>query len=207
MGTPHHARRERSTSHHRGHSRWMWALAATLVSLSSLESSADEPTVPVTLQAELTCKVAKFDRNFAARAGAKARVVIAFKKGGVDSERVAKQVKAAFEAQPLLGGVGHEESLFVYTSPAALLAEASAKHAALIVLAPGVAAEGRAIAKAFDGYDGVTVSTSAEGVEQGVVLGFELVAGKPKMLLNLEQARRQSADFRSEVLKLMKVYP
>jgi hypothetical protein len=183
------------------------AVTLAILLLLASESSADEPSVPISLQAELTCKLVKFDRNFAVRAGDKAMVLIVFKKGGVDSERIAKQLKAAFETQSTLGGVAHEETLLTYSGPAALLAEAKKKKAALIILSPGVSADAQAIAKAFDGYDGVTISTSVEGVEQGIVLGFDLVSGKPKMLLNLEQARRQNADFRSEVLRLMKVYP
>jgi YfiR/HmsC-like len=183
------------------------ALLLVSIVLMCLDASAGEPDVPVTLQAELTCKVAKFDRHFAARSASKVIVLIAFKKGAVDSERIAKQVKAAFEAQSSFGGMGHEEVLVAYSGPAALLADAERTKAAFIVLAPGVSSEGQAVAQAFDGYDGVTVSTSSEGVEQGIVLGFDLVSGKPKMLLNLEHARRQHADFRAEVLKLMKVYP
>lgn len=201
------ARRQQAASCQWRHTAAAEALAVVLLLFLHGEAAADDPTVPVTLQAELTCKVAKFDRNFAARAGDKAIVLIAYKRGGVDSERIAKQLKAAFEAQQALGGVSHEETLVAYTGPPALLAEAKRKKAALIIIAPGVSSDAQAIAKVFEGYDGVTVSTSVEGVEQGIVLGFDLVSGKPKMLLNLEQARRQNADFRSEVLKLMKVYP
>jgi hypothetical protein len=46
----------------------------------------------------------------------------------------------------------------------------------------------------------------ADYVPAGIVLGFDLVSGRPKLVVNLSQARRQHVDFRAEVLKLMKVY-
>jgi len=48
---------------------------------------------------------------------------------------------------------------------------------------------------------------TGDGVAAGVLLGFELDSGKPRMWLNLQQARRQGADLRAEVIKLMKVVP
>ena len=39
------------------------------------------------------------------------------------------------------------------------------------------------------------------------MLGFDLVSGKPRMLFNLGQSRRQGADFRAELLQLMTVFP
>jgi len=175
--------------------------------LTALRCCGDEPNVPVSLQVELTCKVTKFDRNFAARAADKIVVLIAFKKGDVDSERIAKQLKTAFEVQLASSGARHEELVMPYAGAPALLGEAKSRKASIVILSPGVSSDGQAIAKSFDGYDGVTVSTSVEGVDKGLVLGFDLISGKPRMLLNLDQARRQNADFRAEVLKLMKVYP
>jgi len=43
-------------------------------------------------------------------------------------------------------------------------------------------------------------------VPRGIVLGFDLVGGKPKMLVNLGQARKQHVAFMAEVLKLAKVF-
>jgi hypothetical protein len=39
-----------------------------------------------------------------------------------------------------------------------------------------------------------------------VVLGFDLVSGRPKLLVNLTQAKKQKVDLAAEILKLMKVY-
>jgi hypothetical protein len=52
----------------------------------------------------------------------------------------------------------------------------------------------------------LSLAATPDYVPQGVVLGFELEAGAPKILFNLDQARQQHVDFPSDVLRLMKVY-
>jgi hypothetical protein len=37
------------------------------------------------------------------------------------------------------------------------------------------------------------------------VLGFELVSGRPKLVIDLAQAKRQNVLFRAEALKLMRI--
>jgi len=44
-------------------------------------------------------------------------------------------------------------------------------------------------------------------VPAGIVLGFDLVSGRPKLLVNIEQAKKQQVSLPASVLKLMKVYP
>src|SRR5438874_366246 len=51
----------------------------------------------------------------------------------------------------------------------------------------------------------LTASAVASQVTLGIVLGFDLVSGKPKLLVHLGQARRQHVDLSAEVLKLMRV--
>ncbi len=176
------------------------------VGLSAGRAIADEPTVPLDLQVELTAKVVKYDRNYAARAGSLATVLVAFRPGDADSERIARQMMAALSLAPTLGGAKHRDEQLPFTSVDALVATARSKKACLVILASGFDEEVRALAKAFEGFDGLTATTQASAVEKGIVLGFDLVSGKPRMLLHLRQARKQNADFRSEVLKIMKVY-
>ena len=43
-------------------------------------------------------------------------------------------------------------------------------------------------------------------VKEGIVLGFDVVSGRPKLLFNLPQARLQKVALTATVLKLMTVY-
>ena len=40
----------------------------------------------------------------------------------------------------------------------------------------------------------------------GMVLGFDLVSGRPKLLIHVAQARKQNVSFPGSVLSLMKVH-
>jgi len=177
-----------------------------VVALSAGRASADEPAVPLDLQVDLISKILKYDRDFSARANPLAKVLIVRRPGNVDSERIARQMKAALGAAPTLGGAKHSEEEVLYTSADALVSMARARKVCLVIFASGFDDEATNVARAFDGFDGLTATTQASAVEKGIVLGFDLVSGRPKMLLNLRQARKQNADFRSDVLKIMKVY-
>ncbi len=71
---------------------------------------------------------------------------------------------------------------------------------------PDFDGELEALERALSGVDVLSVSAVPEYVSRGVVLGFELVSGKPKILLDLPRAKRQNVDFSASVLRLMKVY-
>ena len=43
-------------------------------------------------------------------------------------------------------------------------------------------------------------------VPGGIVLGFDVVSGRPKLLVHLTQAKRQNVALRAEALKLMRVF-
>jgi hypothetical protein len=185
-------------------------LATTLVAALVLgwtqRARADEPEVPLELQAELMAKVVKYDRNFVTRVGDAVTVWVVFRPGVADSERVSRQMMAALGAQATLGGVKHTDELVPFTGVDKLTGAAKEKKAAIVIFAPGFDVEAVALAKGFEGWDGLTVTTTSAGVEKGFVLGFDLVSGKPRMLLQLTQARKQNADFKAEVIRIMKVY-
>jgi hypothetical protein len=189
----------------RANIRALLGLVTALLFSIAVPGQADEPAVPIELQAELLSRVLKYDRNFAARAGQRVQVLVAYRAGAAESERVSQLMTESLKGIKSLGGLPHDDQLFAYVSPAQLFRAANASHAALVILSPGIEQDAPAIARAFEGFDGLTVTTSPRGVEGGIVLGFDLVSGKPRMLLHLTQARRQNADFRSEILKVMKV--
>ena len=192
---------------HLGSVRLVSALTtAVLVGLIAA-APGDRLAVPPELLAELVAKVVRYDRNFSARVGAQVRVLVVYSPDSAESERVARLLLSALQAQRYIGGVAHEEALVPFVSTAKLAALARERKAAVVVFAPGLAVHASALGAAFDGFDGLTVSSTPDGVREGLMLGFDLVSGRPRMLLNLTQARRQHADFRAEVLQLMTVYP
>jgi hypothetical protein len=167
---------------------------------------AEDVVVPVTLQAELLAKVAAYDRNFAARAGERARVLILTKGSNAQSARVGSQVQSALAGLGDVAGLPHTEVVSAYSGAADLAAACKSKGYAIVYLTPGFDAEVAAIAKALAGISVLTVSAIPGYVPLGMVLGFDTVSGKSKLLVNLTQARLQSVSFKAEILKLMKVF-
>ena len=167
---------------------------------------AESPNVPIRLQAELLAKVAGYDRNFEARSGDQARVLILLAPGDSDSKLTATDMKSALGSLPAVGGLSHDEEIASYVDAPTLAETCRARHIAIVYLTPGFSGEIPAIRDAVGSLKLLTVASLADYVPAGIVLGFDLVSGRPKLVVNLSQARRQHVDFRAEVLKLMRVY-
>ncbi|HVY48094.1 MAG TPA: YfiR/HmsC family protein [Minicystis sp.] len=167
---------------------------------------ADEVAVPVPLQMQLLAKVAGYDRNLPARAGDRVHVLVVTRPGNVESARVAAQAESALADVESIGGLPHDQTTSAYADAPALARLVRARRISIVYLTPGFGdADVEAIAAALSGGDVLSASAVAATVPHGVVLGFDLVSGKPKLLVHLGQARRQHVDLSAEVLKLMRV--
>jgi len=188
--------------------RQLLGFAASLAALSlSRRGSAQSMPVPTGAQAELIAKLAGFDRNFAARAGSKAVIILAAMPGDADSMSAALEMKAAFARLPTVGNLPHEELIVTQSSPGALADLVRAKRAAIVYLGPGFDKQIPAIRDALSSLDVLSVGAIPGYVPSGIVLGFDLVSGRPKLLIQVVQARKQKVAFPASVLSLMKVYP
>jgi hypothetical protein len=168
--------------------------------------AADDTAIPVSLQMELLVKVAPYDKNLSPRAGGRVRVLLLTKPDSVESVRAAVQADGALGQKDSIAGLPHERVTHAYAGALELAKTCKSKRVAIVYVTPGFAdGEVRAIARALDGADVLTVSAVASFVPSGIVLGFDLVSGKPKLLVHLRQARRQRVDLSSDVLKLMRV--
>lgn len=163
-------------------------------------------SVPAQVQAELLSKLASYDRNFAARAGSKVRVLVVVKANDPKSKLFAASIRGALGNVPQIGGLPHEETLVPFESASALAERCRGERAAILYLTPGFEKEVESIRASLRGMDVLSVSAVPEHVPDGVVIGFELVSGRPKILVNLPQAKDQNVSFTADVLKLMKVY-
>lgn len=177
-----------------------------LVTLRAPSAFADEVALPPAKQAELLAKVVDYDRNFLARAGARARIVILVKPGDGDSVRTATQMQVALAHIEAVAGRPHDDSVEPYAGAAALAEECRSQHVAIVIVGPGFRDEIEPIRTALDGVDVLTVTAVADFVPKGIVLGFDLMGGRPRILLQLAQARRQHVAFMAEALRLMQVY-
>jgi hypothetical protein len=193
----------------RGRSRWPWlsALAAfsCLCSVSS-SSLGEEAPVPVSLQVDLMLKVAGYDKNLAQRAAGRVRLVVLVKSHDADSARAAAQALLAVAKSDSIGSLPLEGTSVTYTDATSLAKLAGDGSIDILYMTPGfIEAEVAAIAASLDGVSVLSVGALAKYVSQGMVLGFDLAGGKPKLLVHLGQAQKQKVELSSSVLKLMRV--
>jgi len=161
--------------------------------------------VPVRLQAELLSKVVAYDRNYAQRAHSRALVLVLVKGGDAESARVGEQIKSELGVLDALGGLPHAEELVRYSTPANVAELVKSRGAAVLFVSVGLADEMPALARALDDVSVLSVAAASSYVERGAVLGFDAESGRPKLVVNLERARRQKVAFKPEVLKLARV--
>ncbi len=167
---------------------------------------AESPTAPIPIQARILARILPFDRGFAGRAGSTVPVVIAFRDGDADSSSAAKQMDKALSD---IGDIAQKSVNVVtvrYESAARLVDECRKRDAAASYLSPGLGNEIHAIAQAMARHPILTLASVETYVPAGAVLGVEVISGKPRISINLPQAKLQGIDFPSALLKLARVY-
>lgn len=187
--------------------RAAWLLLVILLCFFPRYAGAEDVPVPIGLQAELLTKVAGYDRNLTARAGDRVRVLLLQKPGDADSARVATQMQSALAQIPTIAGLPHDDAVVAWKGAQALVDAIKTQHVAIVFFTPGFSDDLDAIRNALSGVDVLSAAAAPGYVPRGIVLGFDLVGGKPKLLVHIEQAAKQNVAFRAEVLKMMKVYP
>jgi hypothetical protein len=163
-----------------------------------------EITVPLELQIDLVRKVVHFERGFVERAGAQVKVLVIARVGHSGSERVADQLAEQL-AHSAVAGKPVAPARLGYQSAAALRKLVVDQHVLLMFVAPGLEAEMPGIAAALGGQPVITVGTDGDMVDQGAILGFDLVSARPRISINLGQARKQQLDFNSDLFRLARV--
>ena len=177
-------------------------LAAASLALSwTPRARAEDVPVPIGLQVDLLAKVAGYDKNLPAR------VLVVSRTGNDDATRAAAQLERALADKTTIAGLPTEVATVPWSDAPSMAKACRARRASIVYFTPGLSeADATAVARAFDGVDVLSVAAMPTVVPRGIVLGFDLVGGKPKLLVHLGQARRQNVALGAEVLKLMRVY-
>jgi hypothetical protein len=194
-----------TTAHAARFVRALALVVAMLVATFARTTSAEDVAVPIALQAELLAKVAGYDRNLPARAGERVRVAILTKPDDADSQRATVQMRGALGAVERIGALPHEELVVPFGGRDALAAIVREQHISIVYVTPGLSADIDAIRAALDGQSVLSATALPSDVARGVVLGFDLVSGRTKLLVNLPQMRRQNVALPADILKLAKV--
>lgn len=166
---------------------------------------ADDVPVPAELQATLLAKVVTYDRNLPERAGDRVHVLVVGKPSDPTSMPFVRQLSQALSALGPFAKLPHDEEIVEYRGEADLLRKCRASRASIVYFGPGFRDDIAAIRGALEALAVMTVSASPEDVQRGIVLGFDLVFGKPKLVVHLSQSRKQKVDFSADMLKLVRI--
>ena len=183
------------------------AILLIVVTLTVPVSSAhaEDPAIPLQLQAELTAKVVEYAQSPSSQGLSVMRIGILVRSGSVESQHFATELKAIFGRMGTIAGLAHEEVLMTWSTPTAFVEEARRRQLFAVYLTPGLRGEIPAVARALEGAQIISVAAVDSYISGGAILGFELVSGRPRMVLNLSQARKQGVAFRAQVMKLMRI--
>jgi hypothetical protein len=188
---------------------WLWLLRAGLALLvicSSVRVVAEDVSVPISLQMELLLKVASYDKNLKQRARERVRVAVLIRQDDPDSGRSAAQALKALAEADDVDGMPLDRLSTPYRDATALARFINEGNVAILYVTPGFS-EGdiEAMARALDGVSVLSAGALAKYTALGMVLGFDLAGGKPKLIVNLGSAKRQNVELSSSVLKLVRV--
>jgi hypothetical protein len=180
------------------------AIGAALAGVPRV-GSAEDLALPAEVEAQLIAKVANYDRTLVSRAGDKVVIAIVTRASDQDSARAASQLQAAFREIGPISNLMHEEFIVPWKDGAALAQACTQRKAAIVFFTPGLDREIDAMVKAVEGLHVLTIAGALAYVKRGVVLGFDLVSGRPKLVINFEMSKRQGLELRSELLRLARV--
>lgn len=181
-------------------------LAILLTWVAPNHALAEDVEVPVDLQVSLVTRVAAYDRNFSVRAGQRVLIWILVTRGNADSERIAKQLEAAWKRVQFVGGIPVTVRTVEYGEPDKFKERYKRDVPTVLMLSAGFADAAAMVAKSLEGASLLTVTAIPRYVDDGnVVLGIESRSGKPALVVHLARARHQSVAFKPELLKLARV--
>jgi hypothetical protein len=151
-------------------------------------------------------KVPAYDRGFRERARDKVHVLVVFKSGNAESERKAQLMRSAVAEQQDIAGLPHDVLTSSYSGAGGLTAEVKRRSVSILYVSTGLSQEVEPITAAMQPLGVITVTAVPDYVRRGLILGFELEAGKPHMSIHLESAKKSGIRFTSALLRLAKVY-
>jgi hypothetical protein len=182
------------------------ACAALLLLLCLPQSGlADEAAVPPRLQASLIARVAPFDRSLVARARSRVLLLVAIRRDDAGSRQVAAEVVEALKSETQIAGLPLEVATIEVAEAQQLVEEIRVRRPSILYLSTAFSGDAAALAASLSGEDVLTIAAESEAVSRGICVGFDLVSGKPHVLIHLQQSKKQHVNFQATLLHLAKV--
>lgn len=166
---------------------------------------AHDTDVPIALQVELLARLLWYERELQKSASNEVVALVIERRGDPESTHAAAQLTAQFDRIKALGGKNVSHARVSYESTEQIRKVVEQRRPYLIYLSKNLGGIAQQLAALFQGRALLTVSADASDTSHRAVLGFELESSKPRIVLNLKQARAQNLDFNAQVLRVVRV--
>lgn len=163
---------------------------------------ADTVPVPASVQATLTAKLLAYDRGLPNRASGVVRILVLVDPSEGQSQKIANEFASAMKAKGTISNLPVEVVTANFDNANSVAARIKKEKMAAVYLSSGLARSAEAVAVALKGVDVMTVAAEPSAVIRGIAVGFDLLSGQPKILVNLNQAKMQNVQLPASVLSL-----
>ncbi len=173
-------------------------LSLPLVAMGLWASGAFADELPVNLQVQLLSKLSTYVANFGPADSTTVKILVVYPDSKEGPSRGAQALATALTAVGKLGQFTAQPKLVAACDAKKFQALVAAEKPQAIYLAPELDEKATAeIIEAAASGTVLTISGLEAHVRRGVVLGFSLVEARPRVLINLKQAQKQSVVFLS----------
>ena len=175
--------------------------------LLAAAATAEPLPVPLDLQYQLLTKIMSFDRNFKRRITNEVVIGVLYQRSSPESRAVmAEWVSVVHRSSaPSFEGLPPRTVPIEWTDEKSLDAALDRESINILYVTPLNDTPIAAIVSLCRARRITTVSGVPDYVTKGVALGFDLKADKVEILINLKSARAEGANFRSSLLRLVRV--
>jgi hypothetical protein len=179
---------------------WQTVALAVGMSVAIPTLAAQEVPVPVRVQVPLLLRILSFDRNLARRRAGDLVVAVLYQSRNRSSLAIAEEVTL------LLGSLSSTEAVGIDLDKVTDLRAALAQSGGQVLyVSPLRGVEISGIVRVSRGAGVTTVTGVPRYVEEGISIGLDLKAERPEIVVNLEGARAEGADFTAQLLKLARL--
>jgi hypothetical protein len=179
------------------------ALGLGVVLLAAI-ARADADELPVELQAQLLSKMTTYVKGLAPEGAKALRVLVLYPATTPDAPptRAAQAMTGAVTGLKQIGTLTAEAKAAPFTDQKAFEALLAAEKPQVVYLTNEHTTKSLGfVAPALKGRGVLSVTGTRSHLEQGVVLGFAPAEGRPKVMVNLKQAREQGITFHNGLLR------
>ncbi len=180
-------------------------VAGIALSLDPRLASAEEPSIPLDLQAQLSAKIIEYVESPPLGGGDRLPLGILVNARDAESMRAGVELRAAFARVSGSGRRAFDVQIIQWASASALADEIARRKLAIVYLTPGLSSNLSAVVSALAHRRVLTIAAVDAYVAGGAILGFELSSGHPRMILNLRQAKNQEVVLRAALMKLVRI--